>query len=136
MLTAAQPRAAAALAAGPAGIYFLAPGTHHVSSLCVQGTLRTALDKGLLKQPGAAYMDPALALLLARDVAAAMLHLHRWVPVSRVVCSCSTSLSCHPDVPHGEPGLRHGNPISSTIVLAAVLCMGLACSQAGYSYVL
>jgi len=51
--------------------------THVTFHLYVQGTLRTALDKGMLKQPGAAYIDPALALLLARDVAAAMLHLHR-----------------------------------------------------------
>jgi hypothetical protein len=48
-----------------------------VCCLCSQGTLRTALDKGMLKQPGAAFMDHRLALLLARDVAAAMLHLHR-----------------------------------------------------------
>ena len=44
----------------------------------LQGTLRSALDRGLLKRAGAPYVYPALAMALARDVAAAMLHLHRY----------------------------------------------------------
>lgn len=44
---------------------------------CLQGTLRSALDKALLKRPGAAFAEQTLVMMLARDVAAAMLHLHR-----------------------------------------------------------
>jgi hypothetical protein len=42
-----------------------------------QGTLRSALDRGVLKLQGAPFADPTLVLMLARDVAAALLHLHR-----------------------------------------------------------
>ena len=45
--------------------------------MSVQGTLRSALDKGLLKPGGAAFAEPELVMMLARDVAAALLHLHR-----------------------------------------------------------
>ena len=45
----------------------------------MQGTLRAAVDKGTFNKPGCYFMDPALVVLLARDVAAAMLHLHRYV---------------------------------------------------------
>jgi hypothetical protein len=52
--------------------------------LCVQGTLRDALDSGQLLRGGGAgcstgaprLLAPALAVGLAQDVAAAMVHLH------------------------------------------------------------
>jgi hypothetical protein len=44
--------------------------------LLLQGTLREALDKRRLLQPGQALVAPAAVTLLLRDVAAAMLHLH------------------------------------------------------------
>jgi serine/threonine protein kinase len=44
--------------------------------LLLQGTLREALDKRRLLQPGQTRVAPAAAILLLRDVAAAMLHLH------------------------------------------------------------
>lgn len=47
--------------------------------------MRTALDKGMLKLNEAAYIAPRVVMLLARDVAAAMLHLHRW----------AAGVSCH-----------------------------------------
>ncbi len=43
---------------------------------CVlQGSLRDALDCGLLAKPGG-FLAPSTVLALAHDVAAAMLHLH------------------------------------------------------------
>jgi hypothetical protein len=42
----------------------------------LQGTLRDALDQGLLVRGGGRLMHPALALGLAQDIAAALLHLH------------------------------------------------------------
>jgi hypothetical protein len=44
-----------------------------------QGTLRSALDRGMFKPRTAHFKEPKVAALLARDVAAAMLHLHRYV---------------------------------------------------------
>lgn len=46
------------------------------SAICaMQGSVRDALDCGLLCSPGS-YMAPSAVLELAHDVAAAMLHLH------------------------------------------------------------
>jgi serine/threonine protein kinase len=42
---------------------------------CRQGSLRDALDCGLLAKPGS-FLAPSAVLALAHDVAAAMLHLH------------------------------------------------------------
>jgi hypothetical protein len=55
----------------------------HCLCLCVlfrrlQGSLRDALDCGLLSKPGS-YLAPSVVLTLAHDVCAAMLHLHRSV---------------------------------------------------------
>lgn len=50
--------------------------------ICVplQGSLRDALDCKLLSKAGS-YMAPSVVLTLAHDIAAAMLHLHRYVLV-------------------------------------------------------
>jgi hypothetical protein len=45
---------------------------------CLQGSLRDALDCGLLSKPGS-YLAPSVVLTLAHDICAAMLHLHRSV---------------------------------------------------------
>jgi serine/threonine protein kinase len=41
----------------------------------MQGSLRDALDCGLLSRPGG-FLQPSSVLTLAHDVAAAILHLH------------------------------------------------------------
>jgi len=41
----------------------------------MQGSLRDALDCGLLAKPGG-FLAPSAVLTLAHDIAAAMLHLH------------------------------------------------------------
>lgn len=48
-----------------------------LSAMCLltQGSLRDALDCGLLAKPGG-FLAPSAVLALAHDVAAAMLHLH------------------------------------------------------------
>lgn len=43
---------------------------------CMQGSLRDALDCGMLTKPGS-FLAPSAVLTLAHDVAAAMMHLHR-----------------------------------------------------------
>jgi hypothetical protein len=45
---------------------------------CAQGTLREALDAGLLLRgaAGGRFVAPGLAVGLAQDIAAAMVHLH------------------------------------------------------------
>lgn len=60
----------------------------HVAALCyicfpatllhtTQGTLRDALDRRLLPhQPNSSLLNPTVAVALAHDIAAAMLHLH------------------------------------------------------------
>lgn len=48
-----------------------------VMEYCDSGTLRDALDRRtLIRADGATYLPPAVALSLAHDVAAALLHLH------------------------------------------------------------
>lgn len=43
----------------------------------------------MLKLQGAPFADPTLVLILARDVAAALLHLHRYAASCSVCCSVS-----------------------------------------------
>jgi hypothetical protein len=44
--------------------------------LCVQGTLREALDRRTLHGPGIKYLPRESIVCLCHDIAAALLHLH------------------------------------------------------------
>ncbi|KAF6253981.1 hypothetical protein COO60DRAFT_363306 [Scenedesmus sp. NREL 46B-D3] len=46
-----------------------------IMEYCSEGSLRDALDCGVLSKPGS-YLAPSVVLTLAHDIAAAMLHLH------------------------------------------------------------
>jgi serine/threonine protein kinase len=69
---------------------------------CLQGSLRDALDCGLLSKPGS-HLAPSVVLTLAHDICAAMLHLHRCVLrglrrsrcSSRPCCVATAAQLCH-----------------------------------------
>jgi hypothetical protein len=58
----------------------LISGNVRVVVMSLQGSLRDALDCDLLSKPGS-FMAPSVVLTLAHDIAAAMLHLHRYANI-------------------------------------------------------
>jgi serine/threonine protein kinase len=77
--------------------------------LLLQGTLREALDKRRLLQPGQAVVAPAAVTLLLRDVAAAMLHLHSEGVIHGDLKAANVSIGSS----RSAGAIRRGRPCSS-----------------------